>query len=115
MSDSPELEALARRLDAAALAYYGDTSPGTALAFHAAKSALLAAVALLPGRRWWRGDTCYQWAAAGLLVWAEPGQGPPPPPRRARPRGNAVRFHSGPGVVPRVGEPLRPWRKRRSA
>lgn len=110
MPAEDHLEDLARRLDVAAVAYYRSVDPDTALAFHAAKSALLAAVSREPGRRWWRGSTCYEATPAGLTVWSEPNAGPLPTRRAPARRG--VRFHSGPGIVPRVGEPLHPWRSR---
>lgn len=111
MNDDLALERLARRLDSAAAAYYSDPGPGAALAYHAAKSALLAAVAREPGRRWWRGETCYEATPTGLLVWSDPREGPPPS-RHGQPR-NRVGFYTGPGVVPRAGKSLDPHRPRR--
>jgi hypothetical protein len=116
LNDSLDLDRLARCFDAAAGAYYRDTSAETGLAFHAAKSALLAAVAREPGRRWWRGSTCYEATPTGLLTWSAPAARRLPP--RRPPNRPGVRFFSGPGIVPRAGRslgPTRPPRERRIA
>lgn len=112
-ADDVALEALALRLDRAAADFYRSVGPETALAFHAAKSALLAAVARAPGGRWGRGTTCYQATPAGLLIWSAPDRGAPPPPRRKRLARQKTVLFSGPGVLPRPGRSLYPPQGRR--